>query len=330
MTGYTYYSTFISGLSPVIEKVLQTEVPDAKILITLDGLIVYQSLDKTPSDISKFPFFNNSYFLLSYIKENKNILQKIIRNTEKIVGVTPTQIITKNKKTFRIVISKENVMVAIPKQELIKLEERFKKRLKLQVSRDKPDCEVWFQERSEGYGFCGIRLTKKPSTDTYLQKGELRPELAWLLCFLSEPKASDIFLDPFTGYGSIPSARLAFPYTKIIASDNDSTMLENISRHVETHKWDAAKLPIEPKSIDKIVTDPPWGMFEKEDVKKLYANSTTEFARVLKSGGILVVITAQKELFKNLMSKKNDFHLMEHYNILVSGKKAGVYKYGKS
>lgn len=46
-----------------------------------------------------------------------------------------------------------------------------------------------------------------------------------------------------------------------------------------------------------------------------------EFLRVLKSGGIIVLLTARKNEFENaLSSHKNSIELQEKYNILVSGK----------
>ncbi len=319
-----YYSTFISGFSSLIEKVLMEYIPDSEIKLLLDGLVVYET-STPPSTIKTLPFFNNSFYSIDYKKGTLNLSSSIMPLSESF----STEIIKKTK-TFRIIISKVNTLISIPKQQLEKLEQQFSKTLKLRVDRANPDLEVWFLERSEGYSFCGIRLTKKPSTEKYLQKGQLRAELTWLLCFLSEPSNNDIFLDPFAGFRSIPLARTTFPYAKIIASDKEGCNTQPKTKNIEWHIWDATKLPIENNSIDKIVTDPPWGIFKEKPVDTLYKSTLSEFERVLKPDGVLVLLTSQKELIEKLIADhKKTFSLEEKYNILVSGKKAGIYKMKK-
>lgn len=325
-----YYSTFISGLSEVVEKSLKEFIKDVTIISIFDGLVVYKTASTAP-EITALSFFNNSFFLLTYSNDNLDTL--IGTTLHPAFSATPPKGIFYLKNTFRIIISKENELQHIEPSRLRKLEDNFSKKLRLNIDRANPDIEIWFLERSEGYSFCGIRLTKKPSTDKYLKKGELRPELAWLLCYLSEPKKNDIFLDPFAGYGSIAFARTTFPYSKIIAADNDQEKVHFLSgkkKKVEIQNWDVTKLPLKNNSIDKVVTDPPWGVFEKENVEELYEKFLIEFARVLKPKGIVVILTAQKELMGKLIKSNNDlFSLKEKYDVLVSGKKAGVYKFQK-
>jgi len=320
---HTYFSTFISGFSDVVKDILRRREKSLKIKLILDGLIIYES-DLKVEKIKRLPFFNNTFFVIDYTFK-KEITENIPPQGWKV----PPDILI-GKKTFRIIISKENELQHIAPLKLRQLEDLFAKNLKLNVDRANPDLEVWFLERSEGYSFCGIRLTKKPSTDKYLQKGELRPELAWILNFLSEPKATDVFLDPFAGHDSIPMARTQFPFKRIIASDKDKSKQKTENKkHIEIESWDALNIPLVPNSIDTIVTDPPWGIFEKIDVEEFYPKMLKEFERVIKVDGILVILTAQKELFEKLIQENSNFQLESKYNILVSGKKSGVYKLKK-
>jgi len=82
-------------------------------------------------------------------------------------------------------------------------------------------------------------------------------------------------------------------------------------------------------SIDKIITDPPWGISVGTDLNLLdfYSKMLTEFRRVVKTNGRLIILMGNKEIFeKVLKSYFSDFKLEEKYDILVSGKKASVYK----
>lgn len=324
---HTYFSTFITGFSDLIPEILDQQIKTPIIDYVLDGLVVYET-ESSVDVIVQLPFLNNSFSLITRIEGNGGIdelITSVLHNTPSL-SKEPLR-----GKTFRIIASKENELQKITHMKLQKLEALFAKELGLTVDRANPDTEIWFLERSEGYSFCGIRLTKKPSADKYLKKGELRPELAWILTFLSEPKATDVFLDPFAGYGSIPFARTQFEAKTIIASDmNDSRyQIPDTKYPIQKESWNATKLPLEDNSIDKIVTDPPWGMFAETNVEELYKDMMQEFTRILKPSGILVILTAQKELLEELIAEDDQLQLIKHYHILVSGKKSGVYKLQK-
>ena len=52
-----------------------------------------------------------------------------------------------------------------------------------------------------------------------------------------------------------------------------------------------------------------------------------EFYRVLKPNSVVVILVGKKELFETVLKKISDkFSLESKYDILVSGKKAAVYK----
>ncbi len=135
--------------------------------------------------------------------------------------------------------------------------------LKLKVNRVKPDLEVWFLRRREGFCFVGIRLTKNPNYEKTLRKRELRPQIAHILCLLSEPRSKDVFLDPFAGSGAIPLERTAFPYKEIIASDKDPNAYKylkertnKLKKRITVKNWDALDLEeIGNGTINKIVTN---------------------------------------------------------------------------
>jgi len=86
-------------------------------------------------------------------------------------------------------------------------------------------------------------------------------------------------------------------------------------------------LPLTDNSINKIITDPPWGLFDKNiDLEHFYNKVLNELNRILIPKGLIVMLTAQKKIFENLINQSKSFKLLEKYNILVSGKKASIYK----
>ena len=69
-------------------------------------------------------------------------------------------------------------------------------------------------------------------------------------------------------------------------------------------------------TFDKIVTDPPWGYYSAQV-------SLKELSRVLKPTGIMVLLLADRDF------TLPDLEIQEKYDILVSGKKAAIYKFTK-
>ena len=197
-----------------------------------------------------------------------------------------------------------------------------------------------FVARKDGHGFFGLRLTRHRDYKKTLHAGELRPELANLLCFLSEPKPDDVFLDPFAGYGAIPIERAtAYPCRRIYAGDNDPDLMQVIKlkanrfgKRFVVGQWDATNLSeFKDASVDKIVTDPPWGIYSKsEGLENLYLGLLKEQIRVLKPCGILVLLTANKELMGLCLLQVPELRIKKSYDILVSGKKATVYKFSRA
>lgn len=82
-------------------------------------------------------------------------------------------------------------------------------------------------------------------------------------------------------------------------------------------------------SISKIITDPPWGIFQKTTLSLVdfYFKMLKEFLRVLKKNGMAVILIGQPEIFEDAMEKcSGDWDVLGKYRILVSGQKAVLYK----
>lgn len=338
----SYYSTFSSGLQDVVKTALVQQLSDVKIDLLLDGLVVYKT-ERPIQQIKRIRFFNNTFLLLHLFKSvgENAILFMINSILKKPDLITIPRWGIAGSSFFRIMASKENQTMPIDRTILAKLESFFSHRLNLRVNRSKPDVEVWFLTRSEGFGFVGIRVTHNASSEKNLQKGELRPELANILCLISEPAKDDVFLDPFAGSGAIPIERAQTLAAKqIFASDMDKDITQKLQTkasglkvNLTISKSNALKLDaLKDGSVSKIVTDPPWGIYiaqESDSLEKLYAGMLLECSRVLKDGGLLVVLMGQKEIFENALREIPILTLLAKYDILVSGKKAAIYKIKK-
>lgn len=336
----TYFSTFITGFGNIVVKELKKQFSDIKILLLLDGLVSFATKAGI-NQIVNLSYLNNTFLLLKLEKQIKNeMIEQMVKNAinqSQIFNVV-NSLIDKNSK-LRVVVTKENQYFSIDKQLLRKIEDTISVITGLIIDRNKADFEIWFLKRREGFGFVGLRLTKKPNLEKVLSKGELRPELANLLCIISEPNVNDIFLDPFAGSGAIPQARTNFPYNKIFIFDINEDLVGQLVikfkgvNNIEIIGKDALNnKDILDSSINKIVTDPPWGVFlkEKYDLPVFYNLMLTEFYRILADKGILVILINGTDLFESILTKyEGQFSIEQKIRILVSGQKACVYRIRK-
>lgn len=340
----TYFSTFTTGTQEVVKEFLVKRKANIKLL--LDGLVVYES-NYPEREIRNFPLFNNTYLLL----RDFNNLTPNAQSIEKILAVAAhdknlIRQITANfpprRHDFKIVCSLENTMVPVSRKLLNNLESVILQIRDLRLNIKKPNLEFWVLVRREGYGFFGIRLTYPFGNEKRREKGELRKEIAYIMAFISSPNPRDVVIDPFAGHGAIPIERaLNFPYKSVIAADKDRNLISKLKKKVEEYKKDIKVIhgdalflkEIGDESVDKIISDPPWGEYEAiQEPERFYEDMLKEFKRILKPNGVIVLLIGAKEMFEDVLVNKfvGTFVLEKKYNILVSGKKSSIYRVVKN
>jgi len=339
---FRYFSTFTTGFKEVIKEALLHTLKGTQIELLEDGLVLYKT-NASIEQIQRLRFLNNSFVVIKYFKglgqtPTKQMIKGVLNdpNLQNTIG----RIAPKRRTTFRVII-KEDRIIAIDKNILGKLEHKISQVNQLVVNRTLPQTEFWFLTRREGFGLFGMRITKRPNYEKTLEKGELYPEFANILCLISEPSQNDVFLDPFSGWGSIPLQRvLSFPYKQVFAGDNDPKLvdkLRNKTRKLQNRiilgRWDGLSLTtFNNNSVSKIITDPPWGLHSGKELNlpKFYLDMLNGFHRVLQVNGFAVILVAKKELFEEVLANlTNKFVLIVKYDTLVSGQKAAVYKLRK-
>ncbi|MDR0502399.1 MAG: methyltransferase [Treponema sp.] len=349
---YLFYATFIPGLQDYIAGVIKERLSDAKIHKLLEGAVLFET--GTSYDKLNFFCFNNIFAVINVLEEVHTKTRRFTgraENGERGINIIEDHIniIIKNQSavnfnlvirncrkfnTFRVVASCENAPAAINSKLRADVEKYLSRKSGLNVNRSLPDTEFWFLYRSEGFSLFMKRLTLRSSWEKTLHKGELPPPLAWTLCRLAGLKHTDTVLDPFCGYGSIPGAALKhFHINNFIACDNNrkaAAFTINRFKNRKTENFifynaDFSELPsfIKEKSVDAVVTDPPWGMF-KEAKDSFFAEKMFDvFLRLLKDGGRAVVLYANDGSLQKAVP--SCFETQASIPILLSGKKAVIY-----
>ncbi|GHU96702.1 hypothetical protein FACS189483_00420 [Spirochaetia bacterium] len=276
-----YYASFTPGMQGVVEHIIRERLADVTIQKLLDGAVIFET--QCSYDKLNFFCFINIFALVS-IAEKPNPAIALEAHMKAACAAGRNPVIAENNRkiqSFRIVSSRENKLVQVDEKVKQETETYIAKQSGMRVDRQNPDTEFWFLYRNEGFSVFMKRLTKHGTTEKTLHPGELSPQLAYMLCWLSKPKHTDIVIDPFCGYGSIPEQRLKrFPLAQFYASDIDEKALAcsrnkftgKAQGYCHVLKADIHDLPkllpgtsaqsSPPFRADAIITDPPWGLYD--------------------------------------------------------------------
>ena len=324
-----FVSTFTTGFKKVVEKNLPEIVSGCKILNIFDGIVHYK-FNGNSHDLEKVVYFNNTFFV---IKSWNNFCGNFSTMVNDFCNENKYLLISKG--SFRTRFVRENQFEKVDKKLVIKVEENVLKRSKLKIDRVSPSTEIWFDIRREGFAFCGQLISKREFTEKNLNKGELRPELAYLMCCFAELKENDVIAEPFCGYGSIPIQLVKkFHFLHLYVSDIDEEKITALKEKkyfkqndfVSIDVQDAFSLKqIKDNSVDVIISDPPWGFFEDVgDIALFYDKMFCSFKRILKNDGKMIILSARKDELE-YAAEKNNYKIIEKVDTLVNGKKACVY-----
>lgn len=313
----------------MIPEALAKLLPGVKVLKVYDGLVNY-TYDGKEENVQRVLIFNNSFLVIRKFQGRNCEMTSMVKN---IISLNRLPV---SRKKFRIRYSVNNQFVGMNKTYTRQIEEKICRLTNAKIDRVSPQIEYWFIKRSENIGFFCRLLNKRKFTEKKLNKGELRPEFAYLMCMLGELNKSTIAMDAFAGYGAIAKqVKKYFRFSKLYVSDINPECVKNLSSYFEKNQnvnvrlRDALNMKdIESGTIDVIITDPPWGYYEQiDDIEQFYVDMLMEFGRVLKTSGKLIILSARKNEFEVAASKQM-FRVEKKYDTLVNGKKASVYVVG--
>ncbi|MDR1600240.1 MAG: methyltransferase [Oscillospiraceae bacterium] len=324
-----YFAAFTSGLQDVVRDILVKKVRNVRIVSVLDGAVVFEGLDGI-----RLPCFNNLFEVIYTWENNRKSIDLLMMDMIKYgKGISCND----KSRSFRVVTSVENRLVSVNNSVKARMEQRIRQDTRLSLERSGADEEYWFLIRSENMAFFMRRITFHKPYDKIMRKGELHPDICYCMAWLAGIKAGDIVLDPFCGYGAIPvCVKNNFVYGHMYASDKDVGKINYVKgRFKRADKVDVfgcdvflIQEKVERSSVDVIITDPPWGAFDREysDYYEFYERVFRQFLMILRGNAVIVLLTARKQEVERICENyRAVLGIRESYNILVSGKKAAVY-----
>jgi tRNA (guanine6-N2)-methyltransferase len=157
-----------------------------------------------------------------------------------------------------------------------------------------------------------------------------------LIGLLSKPTDGDIFLDPNCGAGTILMERaLDRPYERLLGGDiNPEAVAATRENFGKRHKpwtfdkWDAASLPLEDGSVNRVVTNPPWGrqISAGDNLPAYYKQFIKEIVRVLVPWGRAVILTSERRAMREALAAHPALKIDEQIKgIMVMGRKADLF-----
>ena len=306
-----YFATFPAGTFDIISKRLKSfTLDEVKIVDSDNSSVLFQSSLQSERLI-EVRYFTNIYQIVPQDSKNTKLLL--------------------NGKFFRLMLIRNGEPSQLDEPTRNKLQSHIVESFGLKPNTHLSRNDFYIIERQSGNRLFTLRLPRAKFKREKTANGELRPELAHILCLVANLKAKHTALDMFCGYSSIPvEAVRGFGCKNIIASD----ITEHKPKHdydvIRHYKADARNLDfIKNDSIDRVITDPPWGLFDQSigDIISLYTDTINEIVRILKLNGIAVILSGGEA--SELFEKNKSLKLIGKWNVLVSGKKATIYKLQK-
>jgi 16S rRNA G966 N2-methylase RsmD len=321
-----YFATFTSGVQDIISNRLQ-KIPNAELKVESieDGLVIFES-NMSTGQLTELRFFNNVFALFADLGEQRSIDAAAQKAVESDMSAVP------QKVGFKIHVRQGSQPVGL--QNLPALQQAVSDANGGMPDSFKPEAELLLWLRNDNRALWGWQLPRPGFKTRKLEPGELRPELAHVMGLLASLDRKDSVLDPFAGYGAIVrECAQGFHCEEVVGVEYNEHLvphLKSIPNVIAKH-GDAARLPhIETRSIDRVITDPPWGRFEPaspQHLEHLYYEAMVQMHRVLRSKGCIVMLTGLDFITK--LASEIGFTVEKQYNVLVNGQKATLYKLRK-
>ncbi|XP_075720536.1 U6 snRNA (guanine-N(2))-methyltransferase THUMPD2 isoform X2 [Rhinoderma darwinii] len=193
----------------------------------------------------------------------------------------------------------------------------------------RPRLEV-FVHLNDMYSVVGFPILRQPLANRdYIKSTGLRATTAWAMASLAEISTSKYVLDPMCGVGTILlEAALEWPHASFLGIDKSESQLKHALENVKKAgvmnsvaflKASVLGLPILSESMDVVISDIPFGkkFTCSKDMKELLPDIIRQMERVLRVGGVLVLLLSQK-LHYHLKTNFN-FRPSESENLQIHG-----------
>ncbi|MEM1535053.1 MAG: THUMP domain-containing protein [Candidatus Pacearchaeota archaeon] len=325
------------GLEDIVGRELKEKIKSAKILGKLLSLPGKLLVETRFSQIKKLFSLRSIHHIAKLISSfqistfDRSALEEIALELKKINFSE----IFKNKKSFRITSQRVGLhsFTSIEVQRVAG--QVIQEKYKLKVDLKNFDVNL----RVDVFGrdvLISLHLTKeslyKRFKLPFVHPAAIKSTIAYGLIRIADVKEGEVVLDPMCGGGTIllELADIFKNKIKIFGSDINEKFVEgaiknakanNLEKFINFKVLDATKLEqaFEKNSIDKIITDLPYGVrMKRKNLKSIYEKFLVSSYEVLKDYGRIVASTLRADSFRIFVLRTKKFKIVEE-KVVESG-----------
>jgi len=198
---------------------------------------------------------------------------------------------------------------------------------------DNAAVEIWLTING-ATAVCGLRLSDATMRHrTYKREhlpASLRPTVAAAMVRLAGALPGQVVLDPMCGAGTILAEQAEIARVGLWGGDCELSAVRaaavNLRRfHPVLARWDATRLPLPDRSVDRLISNPPFGvqLGRPEDIGPLYRRMVPEYHRVLRPGGRAVLLVGDPAPLREA-ARSADWKRTREFRIRILGQPAAL------
>jgi tRNA (guanine6-N2)-methyltransferase len=350
--GPLYLLHCVPGLEPVVAEELEADLEDAQIVRTFERFDERTSLllvrtAASPAELLELRTVEDAFVLACEAGEISPAWAGLRAVAAAVAGdrrldpaLNAVQAVrpARGRPTYRVVarMSGTHAYRRVDLQRAVEraLAERLRGWREVE---DDAQVELWVQLVGETF-LLGARLSDATMRHrTYLEaslRAALKPTIAAAMVLLTDPQPDDVFLDPMCGSGTLLIERaLAGRYAQLIGGDLDPEAIaatrENVGpryKPIEITQWDARRLPLDGGSVSAIACNLPFGkqIGSEASNRALYPALLTEWTRVLRDGGRMVLLTSDRAALQNALRRARTLTMRRSLTVSVRGVRAAL------
>ncbi|MEM5814993.1 MAG: THUMP domain-containing protein [Candidatus Aenigmatarchaeota archaeon] len=324
---------FLLTCDPGLEDIAEMEIREKICNVKISRFFNFQGKIIVETDNSKQLFNLHSIHHIIKLKNEFYLKEASIEEIKKFLDKIEIEEL-KDAESFRVTSQRygNHNFTSIDMQKLCG--EVFLSKYGKKVSLKNFDLNIRF-DLIGNFGYIGIQLTKnslyKRFKKIFHHTAAIKATLAYGMIRLAEVKESNSFLDPMCGSGTIvmEAAALFKDKVKIYGSDlfedviekaKENAKLNNLDRYIEFKVADATRLEEKYSEIDRIVTNPPYGvkLGKRKDLKSFYFKFLESSSRILKNDSRMVLIILRADMFRIIIQRSKLFKVV-HERVVESG-----------
>jgi len=344
VTEPIYFASLIAGLEPVVADELAEKLPEARLLGVLRGRLFF-SYAGPPADTVELLTVENVFGYAAQLTEIPATEDGLDFIEQALVGIDLSGALAlheelhgaKTDPCFRITgqragrhAYKSPAIAAAAGSGVVH-------RYGWRVDLEKYDYDVRVYVTDDS-ALVGVRLSPEAlhrRARVVHGAASLNPTVAHAMCRLSRPAPGQVFVDPMCGAGTILVERAGWGDGPLLIGGDAYVAPLHLAQQNLTASdasaglinWDGRRLALATGSVDALVCNMPWGRRIGSHVTNvhLYPGFIREVVRVVRPGGVAVLLTQEKRLITRLIDKHPALALQDTLTLSLSGLHPSIY-----